>query len=82
MIHDNSAFVAAVFLPFGMNLHPALVFVIFAAKVLFIVALLSLLRTVFARLRIDQMVDFCWKYIAPLSFLQLVINIILQATVV
>jgi len=77
-----AAFVAAVFLPFGMNLHPALVFVIFAAKVLFIVALLSLLRTVFARLRIDQMVDFCWKYIAPLSFLQLVINIILQATVV
>jgi NADH-quinone oxidoreductase subunit H len=36
------------------------------------------LRTVFARLRIDQMVDFCWKYIAPLSFLQLIVNIIVQ----
>ena len=77
-----AALIAAVFLPFGMNLHPVLVFVIFIAKVLFIVALLSLLRTVFARLRIDQMVEFCWKYIAPLSFLQLIINIVLQATVV
>ena len=77
-----AALVAAVFLPFGMDLHPALVFVLFIVKVLFIVALLSLLRTVFARLRIDQMVDFCWKYIAPLSFLQLIINIIVQGTIV
>lgn len=74
--------VAAVFLPFGMNLHPVWVFLLFLVKVLFIVALLSLLRTVFARLRIDQMVDFCWRYIAPLSFLQLIINIILQGTIV
>jgi len=75
-----AALMAAVFLPFGMNLHPALVFVLLIVKVLFIVALLSLLRTVFARLRIDQMVDFCWKYIAPLSFLQLIVNIIVQGT--
>jgi NADH-quinone oxidoreductase subunit H len=77
-----AALVAAVFLPFGMNLNPILVFVLFIVKVLFIVALLSLLRTVFARLRIDQMVNFCWKYIAPLSILQLIINIILQGTIV
>jgi NADH-quinone oxidoreductase subunit H len=76
-----AALVAAVFLPFGMNLHPVLVFVLFIVKVLFIVALLSLLRTVFARLRIDQMVDFCWKYIAPLSFLQLIVNIIVQGAI-
>lgn len=76
-----AALVAAVFLPFGMNLYPVLVFVLFIIKVLFIVALLSLLRTVFARLRIDQMVDFCWKYIAPLSFLQLIVNIILQGVI-
>jgi NADH-quinone oxidoreductase subunit H len=77
-----AALMAAVFLPFGMDLHPALVFLLFIVKVLFIVALLSLLRTVFARLRIDQMVDFCWKYIAPLSFLQLIVNIIVQGTIV
>lgn len=77
-----SALLAAVFLPFGMNLHPALVFVLFICKVLFIVLLLSLLRALFARLRIDQMVDFCWRYVAPLSFLQLIINIILQGTII
>jgi len=76
-----SALLAAVFLPFGMNLHPAIGFVLFIVKVLSVVVLLSLMRSVFARLRIDQMVNFCWKYIAPLSFLQLIINIILRGTI-
>lgn len=77
-----SALLAAVFLPFGMNLNPALVFLLFIIKVLFIVAILSLVRALMARLRIDQMVNFCWKYVAPLSFLQLIINIILQGVVI
>ena len=76
-----SALLAAVFLPFGMDIHPALGFVLFILKVLSVVVLLSLMRSVFARLRIDQMVNFCWKYIAPLSFLQLIINIILRGTI-
>ena len=76
-----AALLAAVFLPFGMDLGPAIGFVLFILKVLSIVVLLSLMRSVFARLRIDQMVNFCWKYIAPLSFLQLIINIIVQGTI-
>lgn len=76
-----AALLAAVFLPFGMDLNPAIGFVLFILKVLFIVALLSLARSVFARLRIDQMVNFSWKYIAPLSFLQLIINIIAQGII-
>ena len=77
-----AALLAVVFLPFGLGLSPILGFSLFIVKVLFIVALISLLRTVFARLRIDQMVNFCWKYIAPISFLQLLINIILGAVLV
>ncbi|MCE5328784.1 NADH-quinone oxidoreductase subunit H [bacterium] len=76
-----AALLAAVFLPFGMDLNPAIGFVLFILKVLSIVALLSLARSVFARLRIDQMVNFSWKYIAPLSFLQLIINIIAQGII-
>src|SRR5450830_852275 len=76
-----AALLAAVFLPFGMDLGPAIGFVLFILKVLSIVVLLSLMRSVFARLRIDQMVNFCWKYIAPLSFLQLIINIIVQGKI-
>jgi NADH-quinone oxidoreductase subunit H len=39
------------------------------------------MRTVMARLRIDQMIDFCWKYMAPLALLQLVINLFLKGYV-
>jgi len=76
-----SGLLAAVFLPFGMNLGPVIGFALFILKVLSIVVLLSLMRSIFARLRIDQMVNFCWKYIAPLSFLQLIINIIVQGII-
>ncbi|MCX6095356.1 MAG: NADH-quinone oxidoreductase subunit H, partial [Candidatus Bipolaricaulota bacterium] len=59
-------------------LNPWLGFVIYLAKVLAIVGILALLRTVFARLRIDQMIDFCWKYVAPIAFLQVVINLVVR----
>jgi NADH-quinone oxidoreductase subunit H len=73
-----SAFIAAVFIPFGFNLHPAIGFALFLVKVLFIVSLLSLARTILARIRIDQMMTFCWKYLAPVSFLQILINLIIK----
>jgi len=34
-----------------------------------------------ARIRIDQMINFCWKYLAPAAFLQLVINLLLKGYV-
>jgi len=76
-----AALISAVFLPFGLGAGPILVFIFFLIKAAFVISLLALLRTVFARLRIDQMVDFCWKYIAPISFLQLLIDIILKGAV-
>ena len=78
----GSALLAAVFLPFGLTVNPILGFVIFVLKVLLIIAMLSLFRTVFARLRIDQMMDFCWKYVAPIAFLQLLVNLILKGVIV
>ncbi len=76
----GASLLAAVFLPFGLTVNPYLGFIIFIVKVLFIITLLSLARTLFARLRIDQMVNFCWKYLAPVSILQLLINLILKGT--
>jgi len=78
----GASLLAAVFLPFGLTLHPALGFLLFIIKVLFIVAVLSVLRTIFARLRIDQMMIFCWKYLAPLAFLQLLISLILKGVLI
>lgn len=74
----GSALLAAVFLPFGLQTNPAAGFVLFIAKVAFIAAILSLSRTIFARFRIDQMIDFCWKYVSPIAFAQLLLNLIVK----
>ncbi len=74
----GSALLALVFFPFALNVHPALGFVIFIVKILFIVSLIALLRTVVARLRIDQMINFCWKFLVPLAALQLLLNLMLK----
>jgi len=74
----GAALLAAVFFPFGLAFGPQIGFMVFILKVLAIVALLSLLRTIVARLRIDQMIDFCWKYLVPLSFFQLLLNLIVK----
>ncbi len=77
----GAALLAAVFLPFGLDLPPVMGFILFLAKVIFIVALISLLRTTVARLRIDQMLDFCWRYLVPLALLQLMLNFLLKGVI-
>jgi len=74
----GSALLAAVFFPFGLNLNPITGFIIFILKVLVIVSLISLLRTIVARLRMDQMINFCWKILVPLALSQLLLNLILK----
>ena len=71
----GASLLAAVFLPFGLNLGPAVGFGLYLVKVFAIVCLISVLRSVFARLRIDQMVNFCWQYAAPVAFIQLLIDL-------
>jgi NADH-quinone oxidoreductase subunit H len=48
---------------------------------LFVVCLLCVGRTIFARFRIDQMINFCWKVAAPIAFVQLVLNVIVKVLV-
>jgi len=74
----GASLVAAVFLPFGLGLSPALGILVYLAKVLFVLGILALLRTLFARLRIDQMVHFCWSVVAPIAFLQILINLVVR----
>ena len=74
----GASLLAAVFLPFGLGLAPLWGFLLYLAKVLFIVFLLALLRTVTARLRIEQMVTFCWKYLAPIALFQLLLSLVLN----
>jgi NADH-quinone oxidoreductase subunit H len=74
----GASLIAAVFLPFGLHLGPAAGFALYLLKILFILLLLVLLRTVTARLRIEQMVVFCWKYLAPAALVQIFISLILN----
>jgi NADH-quinone oxidoreductase subunit H len=53
-------------------------FVHFVIKTLFVIFLLSLLRAMTSRIRIDQVISFSWKYLAPLAILQLLIVILLK----
>lgn len=77
----GASLIAAIFLPFGLGLTPWLAFVIYLIKVEALILLISFMRTIMARLRIDQMIDFCWKYLAPAAFLQLVVNLLLKGYV-
>lgn len=86
----GASLIAAVYLPFGLNLQdtglgpiggPIVGFILYVIKVEALILLISLMRTVMARLRIDQMIDFCWKYMAPLALLQLVVNLFLKGVV-
>jgi len=74
----GASLLAAVFLPFGLNLHPAAIFLLYLIQVFLIIAAISFLRSLFARLRLDQMINLCWKYFAPLAFLQVLINLVLK----
>jgi len=77
----GASLLAAVFLPLGLELHPAVGLALYLAKVLLIVCVLSVLRTIFARLRIDQMINFCWKFVAPVALLQLLIDLLIKGAI-
>jgi len=76
----GSGLIATVFLggfPGGVILG----FVYFAVKTLFIIFLLTLIRALTSRIRIDQVISFSWKYLAPLAVLQLLVTIVLKGFV-
>jgi NADH-quinone oxidoreductase subunit H len=76
----GSGLIAAVFLGgFSNNLLGG--FVLFVAKTLLIVVLLSIIRAMFARIRIDQLIHFAWRYLAPLAVVHILIIILIKGLV-
>ena len=72
----GAGFLAALFLGgFPGGLVPG--FLWFILKTLFIVFILAAIKAVTARIRIDQMVNFSWSYLAPTALLQLVLVLVL-----
>jgi len=77
-----AALLGAIFIPFWVNVNPFLGVLVFILKTLFVVFILAAIRSAFARLRMEQMVDFCWKYLAPIALLQILIDLILKGVLV
>ena len=46
---------------------------LFFAKTFAVICLVSLVKAVFGRIRIDQMVEFCWKFLVPAAILQYIL---------
>jgi len=76
----SSGLIAAIFLGgFGGGI--ILGFVQFVLKTLAIVFLLSLIRALTSRVRVDQVVSFAWRTMAPLAVLQLLIVIVIKGLI-
>ncbi|MCL2343811.1 MAG: NADH-quinone oxidoreductase subunit H [Firmicutes bacterium] len=75
------AVIGAVFLPF-FPANPALGFLVFVVKTLAVLLVLTVIKTVTARLRIEQMVRFCWMVMMPLALFQLVIDLAAKGWIV
>jgi NADH-quinone oxidoreductase subunit H len=73
----SAALLAAVFLG-GFGGGFVLGFAQLIAKTLVVIFLLSVLRAVTGRIRVDQVVSFAWRWLAPLAVLQLFIVILIK----
>lgn len=72
-----ASLIAAVYLPF----HPTsqlLGFLCYVLETFFVLFILALIRAVMARVRIEQMVVFCWKYLTPVALVQVIANLLLK----
>lgn len=86
----GATLLAAVFLPFGLSTQGwlggaagnAVGFALYLVKVTALVCLMSLARSLMARLRIDQMINFCWQIAAPVAFVQLLLDLAVKEWVV
>ena len=74
------AIFGAVFIPLTAA-NPVLGFVLFVVKAIVILLVLTAIRAITARLRIEQMVKFCWMVLVPLSLAQILISIVVKGLI-
>lgn len=74
----GAALLNAVFLGGALGLTGAAAIGLFLVKTLAVTFLLALLKVLMARIRIEQMINFCWKYLAPVAMAQVLFDIFLK----
>jgi NADH-quinone oxidoreductase subunit H len=75
----GAALVSAVFLGGSLGLSGWAAVPVFLGKTLLVTFLLALLKVLMARIRIEQMINFCWKYLAPIAMAQVAFDIFLKS---
>ena len=73
-----AALISAVFFPLFIGGSAVVGFILFLGKVFVVVFLLAVMRAALARFRMDQMVEFCWKVLAPVAVGQILIDLIVK----
>jgi len=69
--------ISAIFLPFMTGI-VILDYLLYFAKTLAVLLILTLMRSAMARLRVDQMVNFCWRYLTPAAIIQIILDLIIR----
>jgi NADH-quinone oxidoreductase subunit H len=67
----------AVFLPF-MTGNVFLDFLLYILKTLVVLLISTLMRVSMARLKINNIVSFCWKFLAPVALVQVILNLLIR----
>ncbi len=72
-----ASLVSAIFLPFitGSGI---IDFMLYFLKTIAVLMFLALMRAAMARLRMDQMMSFCWKYLTPIATAQMILNLLIR----
>ncbi len=71
---------AAVFLPFVTG-NPWVDFVLYLAKTGALLLVATLLRAATARLRMEQMVNFCWRVVTPAALIEMLVVLMIRGGV-
>ena len=69
--------ISAIFLPLYVN-NLLLGMLFFVLRTLVVLFILTVLRALTVRLRVEQMVRLCWRYLMPLALAQVIINIVVR----
>lgn len=68
----------AVFLGGALGFDGIIGFAIFCVKLFVLIWISALIRSAMARIRIEQMINFCWRLLVPAAILQIIISIIVR----
>jgi len=76
-----ASLISAIFLPFVTG-SAIINLILYFLKTIAVLMVLALMRVAMARLRMDQMMNFCWKYLTPVAATQMIINLIIRGELV